>query len=79
MSGKTKWEMGIEAGHLLLGTSAMISDIGEEFEALEDNSDFCTALDTVAMKCECCSWWCEPCELNEEGECRDCADCEDED
>lgn len=34
-------------------------------------------LDMEVMLCSACGWWCEPCELDEEGNCNDCSEEED--
>lgn len=31
-------------------------------------------LDDITMQCECCGWWCEPGELNDNQVCNDCED-----
>jgi hypothetical protein len=41
-------------------------------EYVIEDTDLCQHLDELALMCECCSWWVEPHELDEEGDCEDC-------
>lgn len=37
-----------------------------------NDPDLCAMLDDITMRCECCGWWVEPCELDDDQECEDC-------
>lgn len=36
--------------------------------------EFCDALDELVRECECCNWWVETYEVDENGHCSDCQD-----
>lgn len=59
-----------EVGHDLLGTCAML----EQFATPEEIADraFCAALDEQVMECQCCGWWCESGEMNDDQHCEEC-------
>jgi hypothetical protein len=59
----------------LQGTCKSIADLGPEFEALQDDMEFCMQLDALIFCCEGCEWWHEQSEMAEdaEGFCEDCA------
>lgn len=64
----------------LQGTGGSITGLGEEFEALENDAEFCAHLDQLVFCCEECGWWCEQGEMAEEDPeglgrqiCDDCA------
>ena len=73
-------DMAHKAAEQLQGTCKSIPELGEEFEDLEDDSDFCATLDSLVFECERCNWWCEISEMSEK--CADdggwyCDECED--
>lgn len=59
----------------LLGTCASLDEC---IEANDYHSDFTQEqmerLDELALQCECCSWWHEPSEVDDEGKCEECSD-----
>lgn len=57
VSSPTK--MAKKAAERLLGTCQDITDLGGEYEGLQDNKEFCEALDGEIFKCEVCGWWCD--------------------
>lgn len=71
----TPTEMAIKAAERLQGSCQGIANLGEEFEALETNSEFCATLDELVFCCNCCNWWFEQSEMseNEDWICEDCA------
>lgn len=76
--GRTNWQLGIEVGEALIGTCIHMSQMLDDMDLpsdLDDNSDFCTALDNTTLCCEGCSWWCEPSEMTEGDDmlCEDCS------
>ena len=77
--------MAKKAAERLLGTCQDITDLGGEYEDLQDNKEFCEALDGEVFKCEMCGWWCENHEASEihadKGQlvCDECAPARDED
>lgn len=46
-----------DAANLLQGTCKSIHDLGEEFEALQDDQAFCDTLDSLVFCCKQCDWW----------------------
>jgi len=54
----------------LIGTCLPLSGVLTE-EEMEDRI-FLAALDERALECECCGWWYEPDELDDDQVCRDC-------
>lgn len=71
----TPTEMAIEAAAKLQGTANSIASLGEEFEDLQLNDEFCAKLDELVFECTCCNWWFEQSEMseNEDWVCIDCA------
>jgi hypothetical protein len=63
-------ELGVQCGYELLGTPRDVSNT--EYETLRDNMNFCIGLDSVAMQCDACGWYCEPDEIDGDGCCDDC-------
>lgn len=63
------------AAEKLQGSSASIASLGEEFEALESNGEFCATLDSLVFCCTCCDNWFEQSEMSdtEDWVCEDCA------
>ena len=61
-------------GHFLQGTCASLAGALEAHgmpEGYDNDSNFCTGLDNVAMECSCCGWWFEPCDLDDAMMCHD--------
>lgn len=71
-------EMASRAAERLQGTCGSIAALGEEFEALELNSEFCAALDLLVFCCTSCDWWFEQSEMSETEDwvCQECASAE---
>jgi hypothetical protein len=70
---------GVEVGEALLGSCQSIADaLGEDEQHLVDNMEFCKALDGTAMLCDCCGWWVEPEEIDDNGDCEQCQGDKDE-
>jgi hypothetical protein len=77
----TASQAGYEVGHRLLGTCRSVLEVLEAQgldEGLEDDAEFCAALDDTAFCCEECGWWSEPHECGEDGRCEDCREYDDE-
>lgn len=76
MSKQTAVEMARRAAELLQGSSQGIANLGEEFEALELNAEFCAELDSLVFCCDYCNWWFEQSEMSdtEDWVCEDCAE-----
>jgi len=72
--------MAKRAAERLLGTCMSVTDLGGEFEDLQNDKEFCEALDSEVFLCEICHWWCENYEASQEhvdqGQliCEECAD-----
>lgn len=65
-----------EVGESLLGSSSTLShELGEHEEHLEDDQDFCDALDQIAMQCNGCGLWSES--VGDE-DCDECAEDDEE-
>lgn len=62
---KTPFEMADEAASRLQGTGQSIANLGDEFEALELNNEFCTRLDDLVFCCNICDNWYEQSEMSE--------------
>lgn len=52
-------KMAAKAAERLLGTCMSITDLGGGYEGLQNDKEFCEALDGEVFKCEVCGWWCE--------------------
>lgn len=63
-----------EAAERLAGTCGSVADLGPEFEAAQNDMEFCAELDSLVFECSCCGWWCE---IGEEADYRTCIDCVD--
>lgn len=59
-----------ELADRLLGTCLSLHDLDDE-GAIED-PDVLEALDDRVRCCECCGWWAETHDVDEEGNCSDC-------
>lgn len=72
----TPSEMAIKAAEQLQGSSKSIAELGEEYEALELNTEFCNKLDELVFCCECCDNWFNQSEMseNEDWICEECAE-----
>ena len=72
----TPVEMAEEAAKQLEGTCKSIADLGEEFEDLQNDSQFCARLDELIFECTQCNWWHEQDEMSEDQDwiCQECAD-----
>ena len=66
-------EMAHQAAEQLQGSCRHIIDLGPEFEAIEDNPQFCNALDQLVFCCDGCNWWFEISEMAEDWRCEECA------
>lgn len=68
--------MAQQAAERLQGSSLSLADLGEEFEALENDVTFCAVLDSLVFCCDTCNNWFEQCEMseNEDGVCEACAE-----
>lgn len=71
---KSPSEMARSAAEQLQGSSKSMADLGEEFEALELNSEFCATLDSLVFCCTYCDNWFEQSEMSEDNDwvCEDC-------
>lgn len=69
-------EMAEKAADQLQGTSKAIYDLGEEYEALENNAEFCAVLDSLVFCCTVCENWFEQSEMSETQDwiCESCED-----
>lgn len=56
-----------ELADQLMGTCDSLPD-----EVLDD-ADLCGHIDELVMCCDTCSWWVEPHEIDDDGNCEDCA------
>lgn len=61
-----------EAADDLLGSCQSLSDVVECGE--DSDQAFCEAVDALVMCCDCCGWWVETGDLDDQGNCSDCAD-----
>lgn len=61
------------AAERLQDTTKSLADLGPQFEALQNNTQFCAELDSLVFECECCGWWCEACEMTDDR--RECLEC----
>lgn len=68
-------EMAHNAAERLRGTCLTIASLGEDFEALENDSKFCAELDQLVFCCTDCDWWHELSEMADGGDwvCEECA------
>lgn len=71
----TPVEMARIAAERLEGSCQGIANLGEEFEALENDAAFCAELDQLVFCCEQCNWWFEQSEMAEGDDwiCESCA------
>jgi len=53
----TMKELAASAAFQLVGTCKGLYELGEQYEALENDKEFCAELDAIAFCCEGCSWW----------------------
>lgn len=68
-----------EAADRLIGTAQSIHDLGEEFEALQNEKDFCERLDELCFCCEVCGWYCGEDEYSDKDmTCNECYDGEED-
>lgn len=68
-----KWEEVIEN---IQGTCLTLDEVinqvyGEEYEPTDLEYH---QLDNTTLRCECCSWWVEAHEIDEEGNCHECGE-----
>lgn len=76
---KTPTEMAEEAARQLQGSSQSLANLGEEFEELQNNDEFCNRLDELVFECEQCNNWFEMSEMAENDEDRwICESCNEE-
>lgn len=76
-----EWQEAAEAvGDDLLGTCVPLETMLERHDipGADQVMAFCHRLDVKVACCETCSWWWEPCDVNEDGDCTDCAPDEDQ-
>lgn len=73
-SPRTPIEAAREAAERLQGTCNSIVSLGEEFEDLQNDAEFCVELDQLVFCCVRCDWWCALSEMSddEDGVCMDC-------
>lgn len=66
--------MAEEAARQLQGSSKSIADLGEEYEDLELNHEFCARLDELVFCCSICDNWFEQGEMSEDNDwvCESC-------
>ena len=57
------------------GVSELYPDMDENDLTEEDHAD----IDSQIFHCDCCSWWCEAHEQNDDGHCEDCCAVTDDD
>lgn len=71
----TPTEMARLAAQRLQGSCQSIANLGEEFEALELDGEFCAVLDSLVFCCTECDWWFEQSEMSETEDwvCEECA------
>lgn len=70
----TPSEMAVKAAEQLKGSSQAIEDLGEEYEDLQLNIEFCSKLDELVFCCLVCDNWFEPCKMGkEEWVCESCS------
>lgn len=67
----------VAVAEFLQGTSKSLEDgLESEFGEGADVTDFdielLRTLDDITMQCECCNWWCETSELDDDQVCDDC-------
>lgn len=65
------------AAELMGSCDSLHHVLGEAEEHLNDDQDFCDALDEMVMQCNGCGWWNEPCMVNDEDD--TCDNCEEPD
>jgi hypothetical protein len=70
-------QMAQAAAEQLTGTCQSISDLGEEFENLENDAKFCARLDELIFCCSKCDWWCDQSEMSEKEDWV-CDECEED-
>ena len=80
MTEPTPEEMARRAAERLQGTGGSIHDLGEEFEALQNDARFCAELDQLVFCCETCDNWFEISEMSDEldWDCESCMGGEDD-
>lgn len=71
----TPSEMAIKAAQQLQGSSKTIADLGEDYENLELNAEFCSKLDELVFCCTTCDNWFEQSEMSdtEDWVCEECS------
>ena len=74
----TPKEMAEKAFDQLNGTCQSVANLGQEFEDLELNAEFCDRLDELGFCCESCGWWCEQSEMSEKHDDWICIECEND-
>lgn len=73
---KTPAELGTFIGEELFGTGESLFYTIKRFgldEKLENDEQFCNALDEVVLCCHTCDWWCDPSEIDDRGDCKECS------
>lgn len=77
-------KMAAKAAERLLGTCMSITDLGGGYEGLQNDKEFCEALDGEIFKCEMYGWWCENYEASQKYAemsqliCEDCTEYDDD-
>jgi hypothetical protein len=69
--------LGVRVGEDLSGTCNSQSQMLERYNLSEDvllNKSFCAGFDTTVECCATCDWWCEPSDLDDDGNCYSCAE-----
>jgi len=54
-----------QAADHLQGTCMSLGNLGEEFEAAENDTTFCDRLDELVFCCVRCDWWFEQSQMSE--------------
>ena len=67
------------AAELMGSCDSLHHVLGEHEEHLNDDQDFCDALDEMVMQCNGCGWWNEPCMVNDDDTCDNCEEPESDD
>lgn len=78
MINKTPREMAEIAAEKLQGTCGSLVNLGEEFEELQNDSNFCDRLDELVFECVCCNWWCGISEMSDNVDEWICKECEED-
>lgn len=82
MTDKSPSDIAHEIAETLQGTPMSLGNALEQIGRgeLENNIEFCTALDQLVFLCEGCGWWCEMSEVStvDDGFCDECSPTDDD-